>query len=398
MFSITVGSAAPLSRIYEVAECKTVTLKEMEARELDRTTRKVCEMAAALAHTAVAADPKAPHCGDAPIRVMEALVMDFVLWFLSSDPDRIAADTDLNDVPTLMGDMKPVLQLLSPAEAKLVRQGLCESGQLWRMVCELSPSPLMNPDAKVRTPQYDAMRMRFLKWVNDVSRELPVQASASASKAPASASRAQASASKAPLAAPLPSRSGASAIAEASRTGASASSSAPPALLLEAARQIRTMHAWQGLGGEIAVYVMPHLKGWPAGRDLKIIGSDGTPRIELAAGNAGKSTPAMRAGAAPAPVILSLDPRLGHYSAQVNGRKVPTPPGGDCFYRSVLAGLGTADRTALLLSIGADAEDPFGDEAILKLRNATADQLVADPTRFAPMLELLQFSGQTHAD
>lgn len=171
-----------------------------------------------------------------------------------------------------------------------------------------------------------------------------------------------------------------------------------PPLLLEAARQIRTLHAWSGVGGEIALYVMPHVKGWPAGRGLKIIGADGTPRIEIPASHENESASGHRPRAAAAPVILSLDPERGHYSAQVNGRKVPTPPGGDCFYRSVLAGLGTADRTALLQSIGADVEAPFGAETLLKLRNATADQLVADPTRFAPMLELLQFAGQTHAD
>lgn len=171
-----------------------------------------------------------------------------------------------------------------------------------------------------------------------------------------------------------------------------------PPLVHEAARQIRTMHAWSGVGGEIAVYVMPHLKGWPAGRDLKIIGADGTPRIDIPTDADSGTASTQRPGTAPAPVILSLDPQRGHYSAQVNGRKVPTPPGGDCFYRSVLAGLGTADRTSLLQSIGADAEDPFGDEAIQRLRNATADRLVAEPARFAPMLELLQFAGRTHAD
>lgn len=183
MFSIFSGSAPTSSRIYEIADGKNVTLTKSEARELERMTRKVCEMAAALAHTAVAADPSAPHCGDTPIRVMEALIMDFVLWFMSADPDRIAADTELNDLPTLMDDMKPVLRMLSPAEGQLVRQGVCESGQLWRMVCGLSPSPLMNPDAKVRSPQYEAMRMRFLKWVNDVSRELPTRGAAPTTRA-----------------------------------------------------------------------------------------------------------------------------------------------------------------------------------------------------------------------
>ncbi|UXH79998.1 hypothetical protein [Roseateles amylovorans] len=339
------------------ASGQTIRLNNQEQRELERLERKVSTITQALIDTALLAHPQLKGMDSLPRLAMEALTQDFLGWFLSVDPDQMADDHEMQHMPTILPELADILRQLSPGEARLIRDGLCQGNQLWGMVCKLSPSPALDPHAKVRTPAYDAMRSRYLCWVNAVNREL--QATADSSTGSTS-------------------------------TGTTAAARPTPArrtldpLLLEAAREIRMPHQWGGLGGDIAPHVLPYLKGWPAGRGLEIQNQDGFAPSLFSNGKASGKPP----------VTLCLDDVTGHYCAVVNGRKVPTPFNGDCLYRAVLVALDPADRQALMQSIGADDRDTFSDDTFLKLREATARQLESGASRFTPTLQLIQIVGQ----
>ncbi len=355
MYSQFARAFAAPPHVYELANGQTLRLMDMERRELERLQLKVSEMTTKVLGAAVAADPRAPVPTDFASHVTEALIMEFSFWFLSVQRDQIAADHEMNQVPQVLPDLLELVRSMSPSEGRLVREAVCQSPQLWRMLCALSPSLDLNPDHVPRTPHYEAMRLRFLSWVNTINREIPtpsVRDDTGADSPP-----------------PKPPRS-------------PQPTPRQRELLQEAAREIRTLHTWQGLGGEIAPHAIVTLPGWPAGRPLQIRNMDGTLLDQFGPAQAPGKTP----------VTMLLDHREGHYAAQINGRKVPTPTGGDCFYRATLVALGTEDRTALLKAVDADDEDAFGDATLSRLREATSRQLEAEPMRFGPMLELLQLA------
>lgn len=324
--------------------------KEMGLRELERLQRKVETMTASVMDSALAAHPRLDDSDGFSRRLMEALIEDFATWFVGVDPSEIADDHDLTQMPRVAEGLPGVLQKLGPDEATLIREGLCHSDELWRLLCQLSPSRDLDPDVKPRTPTYDAMRHRYLFWVNAVNRDLPQT----------------------------------SAVSSPSAAGPTPAPRRLEPVLLDAAREIRRPGQWQGATSEIAPHAVPRLAGWPPTRTLQIQELGSATTYEFGS---------MKMANRPA-VKLFLDERTGQYSALVNGRKVPTPPNGDSFFRAVLSGLEVGERHVLLNSIGADETDPYGDDSLRRLRDATAQQLESNPKRFTPILELAQMLQQ----
>lgn len=339
-----------ITRLFSSDTRQQASREDMGTRELERLQRKVGEMTAAVMDSALAAQPQLTETDGFSRRLMETVIEDFVTWFAKVNPSEIADDHDLTQMPQVLPALSFVLQRLDPDDAALIREGLCHSDQLWRLLCKLSPSIELNPDAKPRTPTYDAMRHRYLFWVNAVNRDLPQP----------------------------------SAVNSTAATGPTPAPRRLAPVLLDAAREIRLPGQWQGATAEIAPHVVPRLAGWPPTRTLQIQELGSPTSYEFGS---------MKMANRP-PVKLFLNESTGQYSALVNGRKVPTPPNGDSFFRAVLSGLDVGEREVLLTSIGADPTDPFGEDSLRRLREATAQQLESNPKRFTPILELFQLLQQ----
>lgn len=340
-------TAAP--HAYQLADGHTLRLTDREQREVERFNRWVEQTKRRILDVMTAAAPGASAPSAFADLVVEALISDIGMWFLSVDPTKLVADEALANTPPVLPDLLDLLSQLTPSEAQRVREGICQSRELWRSLCERSPCAALDPEVTDRSPETLAMRVRFMSWSNAVNRALPVPSIRD------------------------------------TRAGARGLSPLTPkqhALVADAARELATMHEWSGLGGEIAPHVIVTLPGWPAGRPLQILTHE---RIKL-----DQFGPDLAPGKQP--VTLLFDRLEGHYSGLVNGRKVPTPPKGDCFYRAVLASMTTPERDALLESVGGFPDDAYGDASLTSLRTAASRQLTADPARFAPLLELMQLA------
>lgn len=334
---------------YQLADGHTLRLTDREQREVERFNRWVEQTKNRILDVMIAAAPGAPAPSAFAGLVVEALISDIGMWFLSVDPTKLVADEALDDLPPVLPDLLDVLSQLKPSEAQRVREGICQSRELWRSLCESSPCTALDPEVTDRSPETLAMRVRFMSWSNAINRALPVPSIRDTRGG-----------------SPVPSKL----------------TSRQTALVTDAARELATMHEWRGLGGEIAPHVIVTLPGWPAGRPLQILTLEGDKLDQFG--------PDLAPGQKP--VTLLFDRLEGHYCGQVNGRKVPTPPGGDCFYRAVLTSMTTPERDALLERVGGFPDDAFGDASLARLRTAASRQLTANAQRFAPLLELMQLA------
>lgn len=401
----TTPSGAPV-HAYALGDGHTLNLNPQEQKALERLQHQLSNIAQRLLDVGVAADPRAPAPTKNAFKVIESLITDAALWFLSVDPKKLAKDHDMAQQPLVRQDMLRRIHSVTLAEAKLIQNAVCTSRQLWRELCTLADSPDFNPDAARHPQVYDDVRMRIYPWINTINRALESRLMAEqGSSAPQAAEAAEPAKSTTPRTAPArparpaPPRPPALAKPQASpppqtppkpqATSKPQAPQRPPratpqqaALVAQAAREIRTLHEWRGLGGEIVPHVIVTLPGWPTGCSLHIRNMQGAMLDEFG--------PPL--GAGKAPVTLLLNAGEGHYSAHINGQRVPVPAGGDCFYRAILAGMSTPDRSALLESVGADPAEPYSADSMSKLREATSGQLAAAPARFGPLLELMQMA------
>lgn len=366
----TTPSGAPV-HAYALGDGHTLTLTPYEQKALERLRNQLTGMARRLLDAGLAADPKAAAPTPHAINVIESIVTDVALWFLSMDAKKLARDPEMQQQPPLLPDLLRRLAALPAIDAKVVQHAVCTSKHLWRELCFLSQSADFNPDSTQHPQVYNDMRLRYYPWINKINRALeerltPDPRSASPAFKPAQSDE--------PLPPPKPPR---------------ATPQKPPratpqqaALVAKAAQEISTPHEWRGLGGEIAPHVVVTLPGWPSGCPLHICNMQGG----LLDTFGPPPAPGKR------PVTLLLNAGEGHYSAQTATGRVPVPPGGDCFYRAILVGMSSADRTAFLESVGADPKAPYTAESLSKLREATSQQLAAAPARFGSILELLQIA------
>lgn len=148
--------------------------------------------------------------------------------------------------------------------------------------------------------------------------------------------------------------------------------------LRRSADEIRRPGTWSGLGGELAVRVAADLPGWPAGRALSIEDLEGR-ELERHGDQA--------RGAAPVRVRF----HASHYDAIVDNAIVPVPGDGNCFYRSVLAGMDANERKALLkTTTGNDGEQH------LALRALVADRIEWLARRPSTLPELFRHTWIAH--
>lgn len=378
----TTPSGAPV-HAYALGDGHTLNLNPQEQKALERLQLKLSAMAQQLLQTGIAADPRAPVPTQNALNVLESLITHVSLWFLSVDPKKLAMDHDMKEQPPVLPEMLKRIKSVSLAEAKLIQHAICTSRQLWRELCFLSQSADFNPDA-LRHPQvYNDVRMRIFPWINTINRALEERLTSEQSASAPQASE-PATSTKPPTrpARPAPLAQIAPPKPPKPPTPPKPLKATPQqsALVAQAAQEIRTLHEWRGLGGEIVPHVIVTLPGWPTGCPLHIRNMQGAMLDEFGPPVAPGKTP----------VTLLLNAGEGHYSAQVNGRKVPVPTGGDCFYRAILAGMSNPDRTALLQSVGAEPQAQWNADSLSKLREATSRQLAAAPARFGPLLELMQ--------
>ncbi len=375
----TTPSGVPV-HAYALGDGHTLNLNPQEQKALERLQHQISNIAQRLLDVGVAADPRAPAPTKNAFKVIESLITDAALWFLSVDPKKLAKDLDMAQQPLVRQDMLRRIDSVTLAEAKLIQNAVCTSRQLWRELCTLAQSPDFNPDAPRHPQVYDDVRMRIYPWINTINRALESRLMAEqGSSAPQAAEAAEPVKSTTSLTPPArPARPAPARPQAPARPPRATPQQA--ALVAQAAREIRTMHEWRGLGGEIVPHVIVTLPGWPTGCSLHIRNMQGAMLDEFG--------PPLAAGKTP--VTLLLNAGEGHYSAHINGQRVPVPAGGDCFYRAILVSMSSEDRTAFLESVGADPTEPYAAASLAKLREATSGQLAAAPARFGPLLELMQ--------
>ncbi len=148
--------------------------------------------------------------------------------------------------------------------------------------------------------------------------------------------------------------------------------------LRRSADQIRRPGTWSGLGGELAVRVIADLPGWPRGRALSIVDREGR-LLEQHGDQARDATP------------VRVRFHASHYDAIVDGAIAPVPGDGNCFYRSVLAGMNADERKALLRT---PTEDD--GEQQLALRALVADRLEALARRPSTLPEPIRYTWIAH--
>lgn len=339
------GFRAP-PHAHELDDGRIVRLTDMEQRELDRLHRKIGQ----ISDKAVAAGMEAGGEATAPtgfvVHMMEALILEIATWMLSVDLETIAQDDMTSQAAPRNEELLALLGQLTPSEANLLRDGICHNRDLWKGLCKLSPSPDLNPLPPIRPPKYEAMRGRYLSWVNTLLRALPAP-SAHAPDAPAEGTARK----------PTPQQA---------------------ALVTSVAEQMSRMNDLSGLAADIAPHLVVMLPGWPAGRPLQILSLDGQTLHEAG--------PDLAPGQQP---VTVLSDQQGQFWGQSGTRKVPTPPAADRFYRAILASMTTPERSALLESVGGNPDDAFASDSITRLREAARQQLAANPQQFGPLLEVM---------
>ena len=144
------------------------------------------------------------------------------------------------------------------------------------------------------------------------------------------------------------------------------------AALHDSATEIRRSRAWSGLGGEFSVRAITSLPGWPAGRVLSIEDRSGRESDRYGTGTPGST-----------PIRVRL--HASHYDAIVDGKIVPVPGDGDCFYSSVLAGMDAGERQTLLKTSTANE-----DQQRLILRGLVADHIEAMARRPSTAPEMMR--------
>lgn len=326
-----------------------VRLTEMEQRELDRLHSKVGQLSAKALAVGMGAGREAPAPTSFVVHLMEALILEIATWMLSVDLETIAQDDGMTQTAPNNQDLLALLGHLTPSEAKLLRDGICHNGDLWKGLCKLLPSPDINPLPPIRPPKYEAMRARYLSWINTLHRALPTPSVHDT----------------APAAGPGPCKPTPQQVA----------------LVTGVARQMSSIHDSSGLGADIAPHLIVTLPGWPAGRPLQILSMEGqklqTTGPDLAPGKE--------------PVTVLLDSKKGQHWGMLNGRQMPC----DSFYRAVLIGMTAPEQRALIESVGGDPDRIYGSASFTRLREAMGQQLAAHPEQFGPLLELMLLNKTT---
>lgn len=340
------GFRAP-PHAHELDDGRIVRLKDMEQRELDRLEIKLNQISDKILEVGMQAGGEATAPTAFAVHLIQALTLDIATWFLSVDLERIVEDDAMATAVPTNQDLLALIRQLTPSEANLLRDGLCQSQVLWKGLCKLSPSPDLNPIAPIRPEKYEAMRARFLSWINTLRRALPTPSAHDVAPL-----------AEVPSGKPTPQQA---------------------ALVSGVAQQMSRMNDSSGLGADIAPHLVVTLPGWPAGRPLQILSMD---KQKLQAAG-----PDLAPGKEPVTVLS--DRKLGLHWGVFNGRRVPTPPVGDSFYRAVLASLSAPEQKALLEGVGGDPDQPYGSASLTRLREATSQQLAAHPQQFGPLLELM---------
>ncbi len=337
---------------HELDNGRTVRLTEMEQRELDRLHLKLGQISDKALAFGMRAGGEATAPTEFVTHLIETLIMEIGIWMLSVDLEAIVKDDAMSQTAPKNQALLDMVGQLHPSEAKLLRDSICHNGELWRGLCKLSPSVDLNPLPPIRTEQYNAMRFRFLSWINTLQRALPTPSVHD------TAPQAELPACK-----PTPQQ---------------------VTLVATVAQQMSRIHDGGELGADIAPHLVVTLPGWPKGRPLQVLSVDGQ---KLQAAGPGPS-PGKETGKEPVTVLV--DRTGGKHWGVCNGRRVPTPAVGDSFYRALLTSLTVPERSALLESVGGDPSDAFGDASMTSLREATRQQLAGHPEQFGPLLELLQ--------
>ncbi|WAC75692.1 hypothetical protein OU995_13765 [Roseateles sp. SL47] len=227
----------------------------------------------------------------------------------------------------------------------MLKASLSDGKELLKLLSDLAPGPEGHRMRDTSSDAYAAVRYRMLSWLNAIVRN--AGAAYPLHDVPAATDR-------------LPERMSPS--------------------LKKAVEEVRTPGQWTDLGGELAPHLITQVQGWPADRELQIKDQNGQPL--------GSFRPNGRIGRPP--VILSLNAQEGHYSATQNGRHVPVRSGGDCFFVAVLQSLDAKERDDLLRQIDGDVDEPYSPSNIASLRQATAAVAEAEPSRFNPLVEILE--------
>jgi hypothetical protein len=329
---------------YQTSEGRVIELSPVEQRDLELLEGRVD---AIKTHLVMSAFQRTPDLTPEPAAatVLNVLIHEFMHWYMSNDVRRLLADTDMSLLPSIDPVVMNYLRHLTPAEADLLRASLGDGKELLKLLSDLAPGPAGHRMRDTSSEEFAAVRFRMLSWVNTIVRD--AGAENRLRDAPPAQGR------------PTPQMS--------------------PSLK-KAVEEVRTPGQWTDLGGELAPHLITQVQGWPADRELQIKDQNGQPL--------GSFRPNGRIGRPP--VILSLNAQERHYSATQNGRHVPVRSGGDCFFVAVLQSLDAKERDDLLRQIDGDVDEPYSPSNIASLRQATAAVAEAEPSRFNPLVEILE--------
>jgi len=118
-------------------------------------------------------------------------------------------------------------------------------------------------------------------------------------------------------------------------------------LITRVVKTIRRPGCWSSFAGELPPRLLVDCPGWPQGRALET--------LNLSNGFLLSSVGTTAPGRTPVVVALNLD--VSHYMPMVDGVLLDVPSDGDCFYLSVLAAMGAADRDRLFEAMLLDPAD-----------------------------------------